>query len=157
MWLVEKYGVEGFKEAVTKEVESYDRGVTVEDEQPLPEGDFERRDLVGIYKQPQEGKSRVGVMVPAGRLSVKECRQIADLADKYSGGEVRLTVEQNFILPNGDDNMKVFSGFWPSMGPVSVGLARMWDGRRLGGGGTRHPWHGGIEIVAACSAEAGND
>ena len=30
MRLVEKYGVEGFKEAVTKEVESYDRGVTVE-------------------------------------------------------------------------------------------------------------------------------
>ena len=51
----------------------------------------------------------------------------------------------------------MFSGFWPSMGPVSVGLVMMWDGRRLGGGGTRHPWHGGIEIVAACSEEAGND
>ena len=30
--------------------------------------------------------------------------QLADLADKYSGGEIRLTVEQNIILPNVDDS-----------------------------------------------------
>ncbi|KAL9179736.1 hypothetical protein ACHAXT_007706 [Thalassiosira profunda] len=104
MWLVEKYGVEEFKKAVVKEVKSYDRGVKVEDAQPGPTGAFERRELLGVHKQPQEGKSRVGVLVPTGRLSVKECRQIADLADEYSGGEVRLTVEQNFILPNVDDD-----------------------------------------------------
>ena len=38
--------------------------------------------------------------MPAGRLSVAECRAIADLADKYSAGEIRLTVEQNAMLPN---------------------------------------------------------
>lgn len=103
MWLVEKYGVENFKKEVVKEVESYGRGVKVESAQPAPTGEFERRELLGVHKQPQEGKSRVGVMVPAGRLSVDECRQIADLADEYSAGEIRLTVEQNFILPNVDD------------------------------------------------------
>jgi ferredoxin-nitrite reductase len=35
---------------------------------------------------------------------VKECRAIADLADTYSDGEVRLTVEQNIILPNVDSD-----------------------------------------------------
>ena len=59
---------------------------------------------MGVHKQPQEGKSRVGILVPTGRLSANECRQIADLADTYSDGEVRLTVEQNIILPNVDDN-----------------------------------------------------
>ncbi|EJK78098.1 nitrite reductase [Thalassiosira oceanica] len=104
MWLVEKYGVEDFKAAVTKEVESYGRGVTVGDAQPLPtDGPFERRELLGVHAQKQEGKSRVGILVPTGRLSPKECRDIADLADEYSGGEVRLTVEQNVILPNVDD------------------------------------------------------
>ena len=104
MWLVEKYGVAEFKQAVIKEINSYDRGVTVSDAQPLPTEPFERRELLGVHKQPQDGKSRVGVLVPTGRLSATECRQIADLADAYSGGEIRLTVEQNFILPNVDDD-----------------------------------------------------
>ncbi|KAL7539904.1 hypothetical protein ACHAWF_008046 [Thalassiosira exigua] len=104
MWLVEKYGVEDFKKAVVEEVESYGRGVKVEDAQPAPTEAFERRELLGVHKQKQEGKSRVGFLVPVGRLSVKECRQISDLADEYSGGEIRLTVEQNYILPNVDDD-----------------------------------------------------
>ena len=104
MWLVEKYGVEAFREAVVKEVESYDRGVTIEPQQPAPTEPFVRRELLGIHKQPQEGKVRVGVLVPTGRLSQKECYEVADLADKYSDGEIRLTVEQNIILPNVDES-----------------------------------------------------
>jgi ferredoxin-nitrite reductase len=103
LWLVERYGVEEFKRAVVREVDSYGRGVSVQDAQPGPSDPFERRELLGVHKQKQEGKSRVGFLVPAGRLSAKECRQIADLADKYSAGEIRLTVEQNIILPNVDD------------------------------------------------------
>lgn len=100
MWLVEEYGVEEFKQEVIKEVESYNRGVTIENTQPTDTTPFERRSLLGVHKQPQEGKYRVGILVPSGRLSQKECRDIADIADKYSAGEIRLTVEQNIILPN---------------------------------------------------------
>ena len=103
MWLVEKYGVEDFKKAIVKEIDSYDRGVQVFDQQPRPTDKFERRDLVGIHPQKQEGKFRVGVLVPTGRLSADECRQLADVAEKYSGEEIRLTVEQNVILPNVDE------------------------------------------------------
>ena len=63
-----------------------------------------RRETLGVHKQTTPGKSRVGVHVPTGRLSVAEARALADLADKYSGGEIRLTVEQNVILPNVDDD-----------------------------------------------------
>jgi len=104
MWLVEEYGVDEFKAAVIKEAESYDRGLKIEDAQPLDTSDFERRPLLGVHKQPQEGKSRVGFLVPSGRLSQNECRVVADLADKYSDGEIRLTVEQNIILPNVDND-----------------------------------------------------
>jgi len=104
MWLVEKYGVDEWKVAVVNEIESYDRGVLVDETQPLDMSPFERRDLIGVHPQPQEGKVRVGIVVPAGRLSVKECRDISDLADKYADGEIRLTVEQNIILPNVDEN-----------------------------------------------------
>jgi ferredoxin-nitrite reductase len=105
MWLVEMYGVENFKQAVIQEVESYNRGVTIDNAQPSPsvtDGPFERRQLLGVHDQPQSGKVRVGILVPTGRLSAQECRDLADLADKYSNGEIRLTVEQNVLLPNVD-------------------------------------------------------
>jgi len=56
--------------------------------------------VLGVHAQPQPGLSRVGVHVPVGRLSAAEARQLADLADKYSAGELRYTVEQNVLLPN---------------------------------------------------------
>jgi ferredoxin-nitrite reductase len=105
MWLVEAYGVDEFKQAVVDEIASYDgRGVTVDNTQPKDDSLFQRRSLLGVHKQPQEGKSRVGFLVPSGRLSKNECRVIADIAEKYSDGEIRLTVEQNIILPNVDDS-----------------------------------------------------
>jgi ferredoxin-nitrite reductase len=103
LWLVEKYGIPEFKKAVIAEIDSYKRGVNVSGRQPQDTSAFQRRELLGVHKQPQDGKVRVGILVPAGRLSAKECRQIADLADEYSAGEVRLTVEQNIILPNVDE------------------------------------------------------
>ena len=103
MWLVEKYGVEDFKKKIAEEVESYGRGVTIDNTQPAATEPFARRELLGVHPQPQEGKVRVGILVPAGRLSATECRQLADVADKYSAGEIRLTVEQNVILPNVDE------------------------------------------------------
>jgi ferredoxin-nitrite reductase len=102
IWLVEQYGVENFKQAVIDEVTKYDRGVQIESTQPIPTSwdKFQRRELLGVHNQPQDGKVRVGILVPSGRLSSHEGRQIADLADKYSSCEIRLTVEQNILLPN---------------------------------------------------------
>ena len=100
MWLVEDMGVEEYSKAIKAEVESYGRGVVLEEAQPHETGAFERRELLGVHAQADESLRRVGVHVPAGRLSVEEARHVADLADRYSEGEVRLTVEQNFILPN---------------------------------------------------------
>mmetsp|Transcript_22599 Transcript_22599/g.72852 ORF Transcript_22599/g.72852 Transcript_22599/m.72852 type:complete len:602 (-) Transcript_22599:74-1879(-) len=100
MWLIEEKGVEAFRDQVAAEAEAYGRGTVVQRAQPKPTGDFTRRELLGVHAQPQPGLSRVGVHVPAGRLSVAECRAIADLADAYSAGEIRATVEQNIILPN---------------------------------------------------------
>jgi ferredoxin-nitrite reductase len=97
MWIIEKYGPEAFREKLLKEPAL--EGVNVQREQPEPEGPYERRELLGVHKQP-DGAFRVGVHVPTGRLSAEEARQIATLADKYSGGEIRLTVEQNFMLVN---------------------------------------------------------
>jgi ferredoxin-nitrite reductase len=122
MWQVESYGkvevVDGhercdpsYRERVVAEMASYGNGLEklVDVQQPRPSEAADRTDApvsayMGVHKQPQEGLSFVGLHVPVGRLSVTEARQIADLAEKYvPNGEIRLTVEQNVILPNVKD------------------------------------------------------
>lgn len=55
---------------------------------------------VGTYPQKQEGLVYVGATVPVGQMTAKQLTRLADLADSYGSGEVRLTVWQNFIIPN---------------------------------------------------------
>lgn len=55
---------------------------------------------LGAHPQRQPGLFYMGVAVPVGRLSVAQMRAIADIADGYGSGEIRLTVWQNLILPN---------------------------------------------------------
>ena len=45
----------------------------------------------------------VGACCPGGRLQADDLQEMADLADAYGSGELRLTVEQNFIIPNVPD------------------------------------------------------
>lgn len=55
---------------------------------------------VGVHSQKQEGMVYVGASVPVGQLTARQLDRIADLADSYGSGEVRLTVWQNLIIPN---------------------------------------------------------
>lgn len=55
---------------------------------------------VGIHSQKQDGLVYIGASVPVGQMTAKQLNRIADLADSYGTGEVRLTVWQNFIIPN---------------------------------------------------------
>ena len=55
---------------------------------------------VGTYPQKQDGLHYIGAGVPVGQITAKQLERLADLADHFGSGEVRLTVWQNFILPN---------------------------------------------------------
>jgi len=58
---------------------------------------------VGVYAQKQAGLNWIGAAVPVGQITAKQLRRLAEIADLYGSGEVRLTVWQNFILPNVPD------------------------------------------------------
>lgn len=106
MWLIEEWGMETFVKRVHDEMLAYDPS-TATFQGPQSRSDqwtHGHRDVVGVHPQKQEGKSWVGIHVPVGRLSVQECDSLAALADKYSHGELRFTVEQNVILPNVDND-----------------------------------------------------
>ena len=55
---------------------------------------------VGVYPQKQKGLNYIGASVPVGQLTDRQLDRLADLADNYGTGELRLTVWQNVIIPN---------------------------------------------------------
>ncbi|WP_267640798.1 nitrite/sulfite reductase [Haloarchaeobius amylolyticus] len=54
-------------------------------------------DHVGVYDQ-RDGKNYVGLNVPVGRMTAEETIELADIADEYGSGEVRLTRRQNPVV-----------------------------------------------------------
>jgi len=66
----------------------------------LVQKNWERRDYFGVHPQKQEGLSFVGIHIPVGRVQADDMDELARLADEYGSGELRLTVEQNIIIPN---------------------------------------------------------
>jgi ferredoxin-nitrite reductase len=62
-------------------------------------------DHLGIHPQkrtPGGGPNLfyVGMLVPVGRITTAQMRAVADLAERYGNGEIRLTVQQNLVVPN---------------------------------------------------------
>lgn len=72
----------------------------------LVQKQWERREYLGVHPQKQEGLSFVGLHIPVGRLQADDMEDLARIADEYGSGELRLTVEQNIIIPN-VENSKV--------------------------------------------------
>jgi ferredoxin-nitrite reductase len=98
MWLIDELGVEGFRAEVVKRMptQKLERSSLEE----LVNKQWERREILGVHPQKQAGLSFVGLHIPVGRIQADDMDQLADLADKYGSGELRLTVEQNIVIPN---------------------------------------------------------
>ena len=60
-------------------------------------------DHVGVFRQKQPTLSWVGLLVPVGRITGDQLAEVARLAEGYGTGEVRLTVDQNVIVPHVPD------------------------------------------------------
>ncbi|KAL3614210.1 Ferredoxin--nitrite reductase, chloroplastic [Castilleja foliolosa] len=104
MWLIDELGVEGFRQEVVKRMPQQElERASSED---LVDSQWQRRDYFGVHPQKQQGYSFVGIHVPVGRLQADDMDELARVADTYGSGELRLTVEQNIIIPN-VENSKV--------------------------------------------------
>jgi ferredoxin-nitrite reductase len=60
----------------------------------------DRNEHIGIFAQKQPGLSYVGLVVPVGRVTSSQLREVARLADQYGNGDIRITVGQNLIIAN---------------------------------------------------------
>ncbi len=55
---------------------------------------------IGSYPQKQDGFFYLGISLPAGQITPKQMTRLADLAQNYATGDIRLTVWQSIIIPN---------------------------------------------------------
>lgn len=99
MWLIDEWGLEKFRAAVEQQI-----GYSLPTEAAEDEIDWDKRDHVGVYPQKQPGLNYIGLHVPVGRLQAADMFDFARLAEVYGSGEIRLTVEQNVIIPNVSDS-----------------------------------------------------
>eukprot|EP00172_Hildenbrandia_rubra_P001982 Plantae.Rhodophyta-Hildenbrandia_rubra.ctg2627.p1 GENE.Plantae.Rhodophyta-Hildenbrandia_rubra.ctg2627~~Plantae.Rhodophyta-Hildenbrandia_rubra.ctg2627.p1 ORF type:complete len:381 (-),score=87.61 Plantae.Rhodophyta-Hildenbrandia_rubra.ctg2627:695-1837(-) len=127
MYMLDQWGIENFRAGIGKMM-GYELERAVVPPAEYSEG-FERRDIQGVHPQKQEGLSWVCANVPAGRLHVQDFYDIANVADKYSKGEARVTVDQNVLFPNvANDQIEsmlkegLFERFKVYPGKVSGGL-----------------------------------
>jgi ferredoxin-nitrite reductase len=97
-YLVDKWGIEKFVAETEKRLAFPLLRLPAEECQPRRAVD--RAGHIGVHSQRQEGLHYIGVSVPVGRLPVNQMRALADVADEFGNGELRLTVWQNLIIPN---------------------------------------------------------
>src|SRR5215471_6389029 len=65
--------------------------------QQRPDG-FEKWFATNVYRQKQEGYAVATVTLPLGDISAAQTRQLADIARRFTGDNLRTTVEQNIVL-----------------------------------------------------------
>jgi ferredoxin-nitrite reductase len=99
MWLIDEWGIEKFRAEVENQM-----GRKLQAEAEKDEIDWEKRDHIGVYPQKQPGLNYVGLHIPIGRLYAQDMFDLARIAEVYGSGEIRLTVEQNVIIPNVPDS-----------------------------------------------------
>jgi sulfite reductase (ferredoxin) len=115
-FVVQKFGIDEFRRLVHAEREkiapderwtAYLDNLAVTDEKPLRPGralgddvspELARWRASNARPQPQAGYVVATVRLPLGDLTSSQARRIADLARRFTGDTIRLTVEQNLVL-----------------------------------------------------------
>ena len=100
MWLIDEMGLDVFRTEVESRMPKGVNSLSRAMKKDLIDRTQPRRNVLGVHDQKQEGLQWVGANVVGGRLQGDDMMRIAELAEKYGSGEIRLTVEQNFIIPN---------------------------------------------------------
>ncbi|HEY6937383.1 MAG TPA: nitrite/sulfite reductase [Terriglobales bacterium] len=86
------------------------------------------RDHVGIHAQKQRDYFYVGAAVLRGRISADQMRVVADLAQRFAGGELRTTGMQNLVIVNVPRaNTAALTRELDALG-LRVGGSRFWRG-----------------------------
>ena len=97
-YLIDKWGIPKFIEEVEKKLAfplvRFPLDQCEQRNAPLSHGH------IGVFRQAQPGLNYIGAVITVGRMKPRQMRRLADVAQNYGSGELRLTVWQNLLIPN---------------------------------------------------------
>jgi ferredoxin-nitrite reductase len=97
-YLIDRWGVEKFLQETEKQLAFPLIHFAAEEcERRAP---IDRAGHIGVHRQKQSGLSYIGVSVPVGRIPAEQMIAVAEIAERFGNGEIRLTVWQNLVIPN---------------------------------------------------------
>ncbi|GAA3856252.1 NirA family protein [[Pseudomonas] carboxydohydrogena] len=96
-YVLDAWGFDKFLAAVEEKLACKLARVPAEAIAPRPA--YDRLAHIGVHAQKQSGLNWIGVALKLGRLSPEQMRGLAKIAAEYGGGDIRLTVWQNLLIP----------------------------------------------------------
>ncbi len=100
-YLLDDWGFNKFLQAVEAELDTKFKRMP---DDKLKFKDVENRFAhVGFHPQKQPGKQYVGLVLPVGRITCDQLDEIANIADEFGEGYIRMTVWQNLLIPGIND------------------------------------------------------
>ena len=95
-YVLDDWGFDKFLAAVETQM---GRPLTRVPDEAITPAPLQMRDgHVGVHPQKQPGLSYVGVVLPVGRITSERMHGLADIADTFGSGTIRLTVWQNLLI-----------------------------------------------------------
>jgi ferredoxin-nitrite reductase len=95
-YVLDRIGMAGFLAEVEKDFGA--PLLRIDEAAILPRLAQDKHGHVGVHAQKQPGLHYAGVVCPVGRLTSSRLRGLADIAEHYGSGTLRLTVWQNLLI-----------------------------------------------------------
>lgn len=94
-FLIADWGMERFRATLQEKLD-----FSLEESGPFEEPKETYQDHVGVHEQKQEGIFYIGFPIAVGRITGDQMKKVADLAQRYGDGTIRLTARQNLLILN---------------------------------------------------------
>jgi ferredoxin-nitrite reductase len=66
--------------------------------QVIPRAPADKHGHIGVHPQKQAGLHYLGLVLPVGRMTTAQMRGVAEIAQRFGSGTIRLTVWQNLLI-----------------------------------------------------------
>jgi ferredoxin-nitrite reductase len=99
-YVLDRIGMDAFLAAVEAELGAPLLRVDTAAIAPRPPQD--RTGHIGVHRQ-KDGRFYLGVLCPMARLTTRQLRGLAEIADRFGSGTIRLTVWQNLLISDVSD------------------------------------------------------
>ncbi len=95
-YVLDRMGREAFIAEVEKEYGQPLRRAAGAVVAPRPMAD--KHGHIGVHRQKQSGRNYLGLVLPVGRVTTDQMRGLAEIAERFGSGTIRLTVWQNMLI-----------------------------------------------------------